>query len=329
MNLHRVILSLVALAMLAGTAGAALSKDVADQGKGPMSVYMTKEELPAWRQLKNDDDARTFIMLFWARRDPTPNTPQNEFVDEVKARVAYADQLYTTGRGSGWSSDRGKIHLLFGAPSRRVSDGRPPTTDIQTPSGGRRATTERTETWVYEKERVPQWTGMPTFEVAFTDSSGSGEWKLGRVPGTDVNDLMQKAIASYIISPALTAAPDWNTISQQQAAVAAEAARVSAIQAPALKAELGEELNEQALATFKGAAMSPYKGAAVTTGEFVTVEGHLFVAAQLYLSGGAGLAADQTVTHFGVVEDAAGKIVGAFEEQAKLHANRHGDLYLD
>lgn len=332
MKFRNIILSLVALATISGTAGAAISKDIADQGKGPMSVYMTKEEQQTWKKIKTDEEAKTFIMLFWARRDPTPNTPQNEFVDEVKSRVAYADQSYTTGRGSGWSSDRGKIHLLFGPPSRRVSSGAPPTTNIQTPTGGgpsNTAISERTESWIYEKDRVPQWAGMPMFEIAFRDANSSGDWKLGHVPGTDVNGLMQKAIASYIISPELTKAPDWNEISQQQAAAAAEAARVSSLQAPPLKAELNDDVNKQALATFKGAPVSPYKGASVTTGEFITVEGHVFLATQLYLSGGMGQAADQTVTLFGVVEDAAGKTVGAFEEQAKLHANRHGDLYVD
>ncbi len=330
MKFRNLMLGLVAFATLAGEAGAAISKELADQGKGPMSVYMTKEEQQEWKKIKTDDDARAFIMLFWARRDPTPNTPQNEFVDEVKSRVAYADQSYTTGRGSGWSSDRGKIHLLFGPPLRRESAGGPPTTNIQTPGGGGNAAiTERIETWVYEKERVPQWAGMPMFKVNFRDANSSGDWKLGHEPGTDIGGLMQKAIASYIISPALTKAPDWNAISQQQAAAAAEAARIATLQAPPLKAELSDDVNKHALATFKGAATSPFKNASVTTGEFVTVEGHGFVAAQLYLSGGMGLAADQMVTFFGVIEDPAGKIVGAFEEQAKLRPNRHGDLFVD
>ncbi|MCM2315796.1 MAG: GWxTD domain-containing protein, partial [Thermoanaerobaculia bacterium] len=330
MKFRNIILGLVAFATVAGSADAALSKEIAEQGKGPMSVYMTKDEQQTWKKLKSDDEARAFIMLFWARRDPTPNTPQNEFVDEVKSRIAYADQSYTTGRGAGWSSDRGKIHLLFGPPSRRVSEGGPPTTNIQTPTGGGTAAiNERTETWIYEKERVPQWAGMPMFEVAFRDANSSGEWKLGHVPGTDVNGLMQKAIASYIVSPALTKAPDWNEISQQQAAAAAEAARLASLQAPPMKAELNDDVNKQALAAFKGAPTTPYAGASVTTGEFITVEGYGFVAAQLYLSGGMGQAADQTVTLFGVVEDTTGKVVGAFEEQVKLHANRHGDLYVD
>ncbi|MGK2856837.1 MAG: GWxTD domain-containing protein [Thermoanaerobaculia bacterium] len=330
MKIRNIILSLVAVATVAETAGAALSKDLAEQGKGPMSVYMTREEQQTWKKLKSDEEAKAFIMLFWARRDPTPNTPQNEFVDEVKGRVAYADQSFTTGRGSGWSSDRGKIHLLFGPPLRRESAGGPPTTNIQTPGGGGSAAiTERTETWVYEKERVPQWAGMPIFKVAFRDANSSGEWKLGHEPGTNVDDLMQKAIASYIVSPSLTVAPDWSAISQQQAAAAAEATRLASLQAPALKAELSDDVNKQALAAFKGAAMSPYKGAFVTTGEFMTVDGHGFVAAQLYLSGGMGLAADQVVTFFGSVEDSTGKVVGAFEEKATLRANRHGDLYLD
>jgi GWxTD domain-containing protein len=330
MKVRNVILSLGLATLVAGSAGAALSKEIAEQGKGPMSVYMTKEEQKAWKALKTDEEAKAFIQLFWARRDPTPNTPGNEFVDEVKLRVGYADQTYTTGRSSGWGSDKGKIHLLFGAPSRREGTGGPSMPNIQTPGGGGSAAiSEQVETWVYEKDRVPQWVGMPEFRVPFRNANNSGDWKLGHEPGTDVNGLMQKAIAAFIVSPEMTKAPDWNAISQQQAAAAAEAARVAALQAPPLKAELAAERNKAALAAFKGAPTSPYKGAFVTSGEFITVEGHAFVAAQLYLSGGHGLAGDQTVTFFGVVEDSTGKAVGAFEEEAKVRANRHGDLYVD
>lgn len=330
MKVRNIILSVGLAAMVAGSASAGLSKELAEQGKGPMSVFMTKEDQKAWKALKNDEDAKAFIQLFWARRDPTPNTPQNEFVDEVKLRVAYADQTYTTGRGSGWSSDKGKIHLLFGPPSRREASGGPSMPNIQTPTGGGQAAiSEQTETWVYEKERVPQWIGMPEFRVSFRNANNSGDWKLGHEIGTDITGLMQKAVESYIVSPGMTKAPDWNAIAQQQAAAAAEAARVAALQAPPLKAELAAEPNKEAFAAFKGAATSPYKGAFVTTGEFITTEGHDFVATQLYLSGGMGLAADQVVTFFGVVEDASGKVVGAFEEEAKLRGNRHGDLYVD
>ncbi|MBI2214243.1 MAG: GWxTD domain-containing protein [Acidobacteria bacterium] len=330
MQVRNFILSVGLATMLAGSAGAAISKEIADQGKGPMSVYMTRDEQKAWKALKTDDEAKAFIQLFWARRDPTPNTPQNEFVDEVKLRVTYADQTYATGRSAGWASDKGKIHLLFGPPSRREGSGGPSMPNIQTPGGtSSAAMSEQVETWIYEKDRVPQWVGMPEFRVAFRNANNSGDWKLGHEIGTDVNGLMQKAVTEFIVSPALTAAPDWGAISQQQAAAAAETARLAAMQAPPLKAELAAEPNKAALASFKGATTSPYKTASVTTGEFVTVEGHAFVAAQLYLSGGMGLAADQVVTFFGVVEDSTGKVIGAFEEEAKLHANRHGDLYVD
>lgn len=330
MKVRNIILCVGLASFVAGSASAAVSKELADQGKGPMSVYMTKADQKAWKGIKNDDEAKAFIQLFWARRDPTPNTPQNEFVDEVKNRVAYADQMYSTGRGPGWSSDKGKIHLLFGPPSRREGSGGPSMPNIQTPTGtSSSASSEQAETWVYEKERVPQWVGMPEFRVAFVNSNNSGEWRLGHEIGTDINDLMRKAVESYIISPDLTKAPDWAAVSQQQAAAAAEAARLQSLQAPALKAELASDVNKEALAAFKGATTDPYKNAFVTTGEFITVEGHDFIAAQLYLDGGMGLAADQAVTFFGVIEDSTGKTVGAFEEESKLRANRHGDLFTD
>src|SRR3954470_23924562 len=96
-------------AMVAVGAFAALSPQYADFGKGPAQWIMTKEEAAKWKTITSDDDAKAFIDLFWARRDPTPTTAVNEYRDTFEGRVKYADDHFTTAKIKGSMSDRGKI----------------------------------------------------------------------------------------------------------------------------------------------------------------------------------------------------------------------------
>src|SRR6266851_7921222 len=43
-------------------------------------VYIiTDEERQAWKRLATDEEREQFIEKFWLRRDPTPDTAENEF----------------------------------------------------------------------------------------------------------------------------------------------------------------------------------------------------------------------------------------------------------
>src|SRR5688500_8840342 len=106
----RNLLTVAALsAAMATTAMAALSPEKADWGKGPAQFLMTKEEQDRWKTLKTDAEADEFIALFWARRDPTPGTPANEFLNEYESRVAYAEANFAAGKKKGSITDRGRI----------------------------------------------------------------------------------------------------------------------------------------------------------------------------------------------------------------------------
>src|SRR3954466_972181 len=111
---------LIASAFMAATAApgvAQVSAAKAEWAKGPVQFLMTKDETAMWQKLPSDDAALAFIDLFWARRDPTPNTPQNEYREDFEAKVKYADQNFKGGRSRGALTDRGKIFILFGAPT--------------------------------------------------------------------------------------------------------------------------------------------------------------------------------------------------------------------
>ena len=43
---------------------------------------ITSEERAAYMRLATDEERDTFIDQFWLRRDPDPDTPENEYKDE-------------------------------------------------------------------------------------------------------------------------------------------------------------------------------------------------------------------------------------------------------
>ena len=65
---------------------------------------------------------------FWRRRDPTPDTPRNEFQIEFFRRMRYAEQHFL-GFGPGWRSDMGRAYIRYGPPDqieqRQASAGQP------------------------------------------------------------------------------------------------------------------------------------------------------------------------------------------------------------
>ncbi len=56
-----------------------------------------------------------FIEQFWLRRDPTPDTEENEFREEHYRRIQYANEHFAAGI-PGWRTDRGRIYIVWGAP---------------------------------------------------------------------------------------------------------------------------------------------------------------------------------------------------------------------
>src|SRR5262249_25417040 len=74
-------------------------------------VYIiSDQERAAFNQLTTDEERNMFIDQFWLRRDPTPNTLENEFRQEHYNRLAYANQRFASTT-PGWKTDRGCIYI--------------------------------------------------------------------------------------------------------------------------------------------------------------------------------------------------------------------------
>ncbi len=75
------------------------------------------DERVAFLRLETDAERAQFVEQFWLRRDPTPDTPRNEFKEEHYRRIAYANLRFPTATGTaGWKTDRGRIYILYGPP---------------------------------------------------------------------------------------------------------------------------------------------------------------------------------------------------------------------
>jgi GWxTD domain-containing protein len=138
---------------------------------------ITDEERKAFKQLKTDEERDQFIEQFWLRRDPDPDTPENEYKDEYYQRVEYANEKFTSGI-AGWRTDRGRIYIMYGKPDELESHPSGGSYDRPSYEGGGSTTTYPFETWWY---RYIEGIGSD-IEIEFVDPSGSGEYHIARSP---------------------------------------------------------------------------------------------------------------------------------------------------
>lgn len=127
------------------------------------------------------EDRGEFIKDFWARRDPEPSTPVNEFRQNYYKRLAMADQAFSIGGKPGWKTDRGRIFILLGPPTNIIKKpmGDVPYEQRNFIKGSQLETgtlTERaTEIWVYDN--YPEYYSGP-FRLVFVDYHSTGDYKL-------------------------------------------------------------------------------------------------------------------------------------------------------
>ncbi len=109
---------------------------------------ITDEERAAFKQLSNDEERDSFIEAFWQRRDPTPDTEENEYKEEHYRRIAYANEHFAAGI-PGWKSDRGRIYIMYGAADEVDSHPSGGTYERPMEEGGGETSTFPFEDWRY------------------------------------------------------------------------------------------------------------------------------------------------------------------------------------
>jgi GWxTD domain-containing protein len=134
---------------------------------------ITDEELSAFKKLSNNAERDIFIEGFWQRRDPTPDTAENEYKEEHYRRIAYANEHYAAGM-PGWRTDRGRIYIMYGPPTS--TDSHPMGGPYQRPAeeGGGSTETFPFEVWRY---RYLEGIGQE-IEIEFVDDCGCGAYEM-------------------------------------------------------------------------------------------------------------------------------------------------------
>jgi GWxTD domain-containing protein len=115
----------------------------------------TEEELSQMRGFLSSNNAQKFFE-FWKKKNPDTTRAYNSAMAEYYRRVDEATQKYSTSKeGDGYRTDRGRILILFGHPSRTDRSLKPSSVP--------------TEVWTYEKLRK---------YFIFTDRNRSGNYEL-------------------------------------------------------------------------------------------------------------------------------------------------------
>jgi GWxTD domain-containing protein len=132
----------------------------------PEAYFATPNERAEWFRLKDESEREAFKKRYWLMRDPTPDTPKNEFKDVILDRIRKADAKFSIKDGAvGSRTAQGLIYIVFGPPAfvRTATGGGV--------LGGPNTMTEATDvttTWIYNTHRTShlmEMLGRPELQV--------------------------------------------------------------------------------------------------------------------------------------------------------------------
>ena len=154
-------------------------KQLRQELKGPYRTWLNEEvpyiisdeERKAFMNLSNDEERDAFIEAFWQRRNPNPDSPENEYREEHYRRIAYANEHFAAGK-PGWKTDRGHIYIAFGKPDDIDSHPSGGLYERTPEEGGGSTTTFPFETWHY---RYLEGIGE-NIDIEFVDTCQCGDY---------------------------------------------------------------------------------------------------------------------------------------------------------
>lgn len=132
---------------------------------------ITDAEKDIFINLPTELERGKFIENFWKKRDPNPETAENEFKLEYYKRIALANKFFGTSSIDGWRTERGKIYILLGPPNEIQRDLRASETSFSTFHGPK----EIWSYWNLPNPRLPY-----NMEFVFVDKFGTGNYVLER-----------------------------------------------------------------------------------------------------------------------------------------------------
>jgi GWxTD domain-containing protein len=202
-----ILLTIFAAAVLvAPVASAQLSDEYAGWADGPEGFLLTKKEKKEWDTIASDEAAENFIKLFWARRNPEPNSSFNAFKAEFDAKVLFADQNFGYRDRRGSLSDRGEVLILMGRPGGRQVRG------PEQAGGGAGTASQASEVWMYDPATLSaelKIKGATLFFVFYEEGLGSGKFVLDASSreGIKSKSALSRAPDAYFLHPDLNQVP--------------------------------------------------------------------------------------------------------------------------
>ena len=161
---------------------------------------ISDDERKAFLSLSNDEEREAFIENFWQRRNPSPDSPENEFREEHYRRIQYANDHFAAGK-PGWKTDRGHIYIAFG-PADSI-DSHPSGGMYERPmeEGGGETSTFPFEVWHY---RYLEGIGE-NIDIEFVDTCQCGDYHF-------TIDRSEKDALKYVPGAGLT---QWEQMNNQ------------------------------------------------------------------------------------------------------------------
>jgi GWxTD domain-containing protein len=147
-------------------------------------VYIINDrERAEYQSLRTDEERDHFIEQFWLRRDPTPDTSENEFKEEHYRRIAFANNHFASSSLFGWRTDRGRMYIVFGPPDEIEwhSSGRPAV-------DGAPAVTHPFEDWLYNHIKDIGDHVM----IEFVDTAKTGDYRMTKDPNPSGGTFVQR-----------------------------------------------------------------------------------------------------------------------------------------
>lgn len=93
-----------------------MTEDECDLHYNRIKFIASNNEIAQYEKLSELESKREFLFNFWQRRDPNPNTPENEFKREFEDRIKFVENRFKTFNKTGSKTDRGRVYLQYGEP---------------------------------------------------------------------------------------------------------------------------------------------------------------------------------------------------------------------
>lgn len=155
-----------------------LSEAALDSLFSPMRYLATPNEQRTYWSLPDGEAKRRFLVQFWEARAAELGADPDSLRLEFAERVEYADRQLRPSRPgqrgvAGWQTDRGRIHVTYGAPAERYVESQ------------RQAQRNPWEVWKYTTGRGDKYvfwdrTGLGDFQLVFStnrEEPGIPDWQ--------------------------------------------------------------------------------------------------------------------------------------------------------